>query len=90
MNNLFTILLTNTLRVILCTNNLCDILLMKNVLSYGRTNCVLSSQQTGWYLIDKKPAYNPSDPIYPTPPLGQDITQSQIFKWSINSEFSFS
>ena len=33
------------------------------------------------------------DPIYPTPPLGQDMTQGQIFKRSLtgfNSEFSFS
>ena len=33
------------------------------------------------------------DPIYPTPPLGQDMTQSQFFKRSLaglNSEFSFS
>ena len=32
-------------------------------------------------------------PIYPTPPLGQDTTQGQFFKWSLtglNSEFSFS
>ena len=31
--------------------------------------------------------------IYPTPPLGQDMTQGQFFKWSLtglNSEFSFS
>ena len=31
--------------------------------------------------------------IYPTPPLGQDITQDQFFKRSLtglNSEFSFS
>ena len=29
----------------------------------------------------------------PTPPLGQDMTQSQFYKWSLtglNSEFSFS
>ena len=34
-----------------------------------------------------------SDPIYPTPPLGQDMSQSQFFKQSLtglNSEFSFS
>ena len=33
------------------------------------------------------------DPIYPTPPLGQDMTQGQFFKRSLtglNSEFSFS
>ena len=33
------------------------------------------------------------DPIYPTPPLGQDITQGQFLKRSLavlNSEFSFS
>ena len=33
-----------------------------------------------------------ADPIYPTPPLGQDMTQGH-FKWSLtglNSEFSFS
>ena len=33
------------------------------------------------------------DPIYPTPPLGQDMTQGQFFKQSLaglNSEFSFS
>ena len=33
------------------------------------------------------------DPIYPTPPLGEDMTQGQFFKWSLadlNSEFSFS
>ena len=33
------------------------------------------------------------DPIYPTPPLGQDMTQGQYFKRSLaglNSEFSFS
>ena len=32
-------------------------------------------------------------PIYPTPPLGQDMTQGQFFKRSLtglNSEFSFS
>ena len=31
--------------------------------------------------------------IYPTPPLGLDMTQSQFFKWTLtglNSEFSFS
>ena len=31
--------------------------------------------------------------IYPTPPLGQDMTQDQFFKQSLtglNSEFSFS
>ena len=31
-------------------------------------------------------------PIYPTPPLGQDMTQGQFFKQSLtgfNSEFSF-
>ena len=35
----------------------------------------------------------PLDPIYPTPPLGQDMTQGQFLKWSLaglNSEFSFS
>ena len=34
-----------------------------------------------------------NDPIYPTPPLGQDMTQGQFFKRSLtglNSEFSFS
>ena len=34
-----------------------------------------------------------NDPIYPTPPLGQDMTQGQFFKQSLaglNSEFSFS
>ena len=34
-----------------------------------------------------------SDPIYPTPPLGQDMTQGQFLKRSLaglNSEFSFS
>ena len=33
------------------------------------------------------------DPIYPTPPLRQDMTQGQFFKRSLtglNSEFSFS
>ena len=33
------------------------------------------------------------DHIYPTPPLGQDMTQGQFFKRSLtglNSEFSFS
>ena len=33
------------------------------------------------------------DPIYPTPPLKQDMTQGQFFKQSLtglNSEFSFS
>ena len=33
------------------------------------------------------------DPIYPTPPLGQDMTQGQFFWRSLaglNSEFSFS
>ena len=33
------------------------------------------------------------DPIYPTPPLGQDMTQGQFLKRSLaglNSEFSFS
>ena len=33
------------------------------------------------------------DPIYPTPPLGQDMTQGQFLKQSLaglNSEFSFS
>ena len=33
------------------------------------------------------------DPIYPTPPLGQDMTKGQFFKRSLagfNSEFSFS
>ena len=35
----------------------------------------------------------PFDPIYPTLPLGQDMTQVQFFKRSLaglNSEFSFS
>ena len=34
-----------------------------------------------------------NDPIYPTPPLGQDMTQGQFFKRSLtglNSELSFS
>ena len=34
-----------------------------------------------------------NDPIYQTPPLGQDMTQGQFFKRSLaglNSEFSFS
>ena len=34
-----------------------------------------------------------NDPIYPTPPLGQDMTQGQFSKRSLvglNSEFSFS
>ena len=34
-----------------------------------------------------------TDPIYPTPPLGQDMTQGQFLKRSLaglNSEFSFS
>ena len=34
-----------------------------------------------------------TDPIYPTPPLGQDMTQGQFFKRSLaglNSEFAFS
>ena len=34
-----------------------------------------------------------NNPIYPTPPLGQDMTQGQFFKQSstgLNSEFSFS
>ena len=33
------------------------------------------------------------DPIYPTPPLGQDMTQGQFLKQSLaglNLEFSFS
>ena len=37
--------------------------------------------------------YWPVDPIYPTPPLRQDMTQGQFFKRSLrglNSEFSFS
>ena len=36
---------------------------------------------------------SPSYPIYPTPLLGQDMTQGQFFKRSLtgfNSEFSFS
>ena len=36
---------------------------------------------------------NNNDPIYPNPPLGQDMTQGQFFKQSLtglNSEFSFS
>ena len=40
-------------------------------------------------MIDKEENYH----IYPTPPLGQDMTQGQFFKWSLtglNSEFSFS
>ena len=35
---------------------------------------------------------NEIDPIYPTPPLGQDVTQGKFFKRSLtglNSEFSF-
>ena len=39
----------------------------------------------------KTPEY--LDPIYPIPPLGQDMTQDQFFKRSLadlNSEFSFS
>ena len=34
-----------------------------------------------------------NDPIYPTPPLGQDMTQGQFLKRilaGLNSEFSFS
>ena len=34
-----------------------------------------------------------ADPIYPTPPLGQNMTQGQFLKRSLaglNSEFSFS
>ena len=41
-------------------------------------------------LYDGKKIY---DPIYPTPPLGQDMTKAQFFKRSLaglNSEFSFS
>ena len=30
------------------------------------------------------------DPIYPTPPLGQDMTQGQFLSGGLNSEFSFS
>ena len=39
---------------------------------------------------DKKQS---DDPIYPTPPLGQDMTQGQFFKRGLaglNSEFPFS
>ena len=45
-------------------------------------------------ITDKLISYISSiDPIYPTPPLGQDMTQGQFFKRSLtglNSEFSFS
>ena len=42
---------------------------------------------------DLKPIFFVIDPIYPTPPLGQDMTQGQFFKRrlrDLNSEFSFS
>ena len=52
------------------------------------------------YLLRKRPAFVNRrnivlllDPIYLTPPLGQDMTQGQFFKRSLaglNSEFSFS
>ena len=42
-----------------------------------------------WYFVHFKAVYH----IYPTPPLGQDMTQGQFFKRSLTglkSEFSFS
>ena len=46
------------------------------------------------WIIPAITAYAASrDPIYPTPPLGQDMTQGQFLKRSLaglNSEFSFS
>ena len=48
-------------------------------------DCLLCSRQTKLSIK--------GDPIYPTPPLGQDMTQGQFFKRSLvglNSEFSFS
>ena len=44
-------------------------------------------------MLPRKFLYVLFDPIYPTPPIGQDMTQGQFFKWSLiglNSEFSFS
>ena len=53
----------------------------------GMTSYTLQSHsQSGVY-------YDNSDPIYPTPQLGQDMTQGQFLKRSLaglNSEFSFS
>ena len=50
---------------------------------HRKTKC-----EQNWFL-----SYHKFDPIYPTPPLGQDMTQGQFFKRSLtglNSEFSFS
>ena len=44
-------------------------------------------------LLNTPTASLQSGPIYPTPPLGQDMTQGQFLKRSLtglNSEFSFS
>ena len=50
---------------------------------------------TGWWTAGQRVLDNDSsiDPIYPNPPLGQDMTQGQFLKRSLaslNSEFSFS
>ena len=47
-------------------------------------NQMKNDNQIGMFII--------IDHIYPTPPLGQDMTQGQFFKRSVtdlNSEFSF-
>ena len=46
-----------------------------------------------WYYVDFRTNTLGKSPIYPTPPLGQDMTQGQFFKRSLaglNSQFSFS
>ena len=68
---------------------------MINICSYEVTNksSWLSFADANKIHIYKTKRYMNIDPIYPTPPLGQDMTQGQFFKRSLtgfNSEFSFS
>ena len=51
--------------------------------SFSKTGCLTKAKKTNLSNYH----------IYPTPPLGQDMTQGQFFKRSLtgfNSEFSFS
>ena len=67
---------------------------MVNLHSNRRENSVVSTRCTD---IDENQIPSPYEsvlgevyPIYPTPPLGQDMTQGQFFKRSLtglNSEF---
>ena len=62
----------------------------------SRTLLSILNNAVVWMVSTRPPtAKSPSffDPIHPTPPLGQDMTQGQFLKRSLaglNSEFSFS